>query len=88
MPLLQEPNKSGARASGTGEDEAAALQGQVKLANIFEHSPVLTMTPLFSPASLSLPGMEAPQPLIYSASSAREPGRVFECQQDREVRPT
>lgn len=55
MPLLQEPNKSGARASGTGENKAAGLQREVKLANICEHSPVLTVTLLFSPASFSPP---------------------------------
>lgn len=48
MPLLQEPHKSGARASGSGEDEAVGLQREMKLANSSEHPPVLTMTLLFS----------------------------------------
>lgn len=61
MPLLQEPNKSGARASGIGEDQAAGLQREMKLAHISEHSPVLTMAPLFSPAALWLPSLALPR---------------------------
>lgn len=61
MPLLQEPNKSGAGASGRGEDQAAGLQREVKLANIFEHSPVLTMALLFSPAAFWLPSLALPR---------------------------
>lgn len=47
MPLLQEPHKSGAGAWGSGEDNAAGLQREVKLANISEHPPVLTVALFF-----------------------------------------
>lgn len=48
MPLLQEPNKSGARASGTGEDEAAGLQREVKLTCAHYDPLVLPSIPLTS----------------------------------------
>lgn len=79
MPLLHEPHKSGAGAWGSGEDNPAGLQREVKLANISEHPPVLTLALfffLFPTGPLAAQGCSVlvrvlPQPLAQQRAQLR-----------------